>query len=365
MKTDKKILICYNSPVTIFSVYNGKPAEDSLPLNDLSETGFIQNIGKIKKNLQKYFSTVETFAVNSNVQKIVNKINKFSPDVIFNFVESVEGISSYEYCTAGLFELLGFEYTGNTPFSLGNCLHKERTKNILRSFKIRTPKSFILNLHRKPGNMSIQPELEIRSLKKFSLKFPVILKLLNEDASIGISEFSVVNNPDELKKQFEFLFETYKQDIIAEEYIDGRELNVAILGKNVLPISEIDFTGLPDGLPKIVTYDGKWIAESIYYEYTKPKCPADIDKKSKKKITTLALEAFNALSCRDYARVDIRVDKSGKPYIIEVNPNPDISEDSGFARAAAAKGISYPELLFTIANFAISRRKNDSKSQAV
>jgi len=352
MKTDKKILICYNSPVTIFPVYNGKPSENNLPLNDLSETGFIQNIGKIKKNLQNYFSTVKTLAVDSDVQRIVNKINKFSPDVIFNFVESVEGISSYEYCTAGLFELLGFDYTGNTPFSLGNCLHKERTKNILRSFKIRTPKSLILNMH-------------VRNLKKLSLKFPVILKLLNEDASIGISEYSVVNNPEELKKQYEFLFETYKQDVIAEEYIDGRELNVAILGKNVLPISEIDFTGLPDGLPKIVTYDGKWIAESIYYEYTKPKCPADLDKKLKKKITMLAIEAFNALSCRDYARVDIRVDKSGKPYIIEVNPNPDISEDSGFARAAAAKGINYPELLFTIANFAISRRKNDSKSQAV
>jgi D-alanine-D-alanine ligase len=353
MKTDKKILICYNSPVTIFPVYNGKPMENNLPLNDLSETGFIQNIGKIKKKLQNHFFVVETLAIDSNVQRIVSKINKFSPDVIFNFVESVEGISSYEYCTAGLFELLGFEYTGNTPFCLGNCLHKERTKNILRSFKIRTPKSFTFH-----KNTPVQ-------LKKFDLKFPVILKLLNEDASIGISEFSVVNNPDELKKQFEFLFETYKQDIIAEEYIDGRELNVAILGKNALPISEIDFTGLPDGFPKIVTYDGKWIAESIYYEYTKPKCPADLDKKLKKKITSLALEAFNALSCRDYARVDIRVDKSGKPYVIEVNPNPDISEDSGFARAAAAKGISYAELLFTIANFAISRRKNDSKSQAV
>ena len=220
MKTDKKILICYNSPASIFPVYNGKPQEENVPLNDLSETGFLQNIGKIRKTLQKYFSSVETLAVDRYVQKIVNKINKFSPDVIFNFVESVEGISSYEYCTAGLFELFGFEYTGNTPFCLGNCLNKERTKNILRSFKIRTPKSFAFN-----KSTGIQ-------LKKFDLKFPVILKLLNEDASIGISEYSVVNNPDELKKQLDFLSGTYKQDIIAEEYIDGRELNVAILGNN-------------------------------------------------------------------------------------------------------------------------------------
>jgi len=353
MKTDKKILMCYNAPASIFSVYNGKPAENDTTLNDLSETGFLNNITKTRKTLLKYFKNVETLAVDRNVQKMVNKINKFSPDAIFNFVESVEGISFYEYCTAGLFELLGFEYTGNTPFCLGNCLNKERTKNILRSFKIRTPKSFIFS-----KNSDIQ-------LRKFDLKFPVILKLLNEDASIGISEYSVVNSTDELKKQFDFLSNTYKQDIIAEEYIDGRELNVAILGTTILPISEIDFTGLPENLPKIVTYDSKWIAESTYYEHTKPKCPADLDKKIKKKITTIAHEAFNALSCRDYARVDVRLDKSGKPYVIEVNPNPDISEDSGFARASAAKGISYPELLNTIANFAINRKRNDSKSQAV
>jgi D-alanine-D-alanine ligase len=175
----------------------------------------------------------------------------------------------------------------------------------------------------------------------------------------------VVNNPEELKKQFEFLSMTYKQDIIAEEYIEGRELNVAVLGNSILPVSEIDFTGLPENFPKIVTYDGKWIAESIYYENTKPKCPADLDKKLKKKVETIALHAFEALGCRDYARIDLRISKSGKPYVIEVNPNPDISEDSGFARAASAKGISYPELLFTIANYALKRKKNDSKRQAV
>lgn len=358
MKTDKKILICYNSPASIFPVYNGKPAEDAFSLNDLSETGFINNINRIKKLLQNSYSTVETLAIDSDVQRIVKKIYKFSPDAIFNFVESVEGISSYEYCTAGLFELMGFDYTGNTPFCLGNCLNKERTKNILRSFKIRTPKSVILNPLRISVNDETRP-------KKFDLKFPVILKLLNEDASIGISEFSVVNNPEELKKQFEFLVETYKQEIIAEEYIDGRELNIAILGDEVLPVSEIEFTGLPEKFPKIVTYDGKWIAESVYYDNTKPKCPADLDKKLKNKVIAIALEAFHALSCRDYARVDIRVDKSGRPYVIEINPNPDISEDSGFARAAAARGISYSELLNIIANYAINRRKNDSKSQAV
>lgn len=352
MKSNAKILVCYNSPASIFPVYNGKPSEAEASLHDLSETGFMNGIGKIRRNLKKSFTTIETLVVDRNVYKIINKINNFSPDIIFNFVESVEGISSYEYCNAGLFELLGYSYTGNTPFCLGNCLNKERTKNILRSFKIRTPRS-----------LTLSKNSEFR-LKNLSLKFPVILKLMNEDASIGISEYSVINNLDDLRKQFNFLVKTYKQDVIVEEYIEGRELNVAILGDTVLPISEIDFTGLPEGFPKIVTYDSKWIAESVYFEHTKPKCPADLDKKLKKKVETISREAFLALGCRDYARVDIRVNKSGKPYVIEVNPNPDISEDSGFARAASAKRLSYAELLYTIANFALTRKKNDTQSKA-
>lgn len=352
MKTNVKILVCYNSPASIFHVYNGKPSETETSLHDLSETGFMKGIGKIRKNLRKSFATVDTLAVDRNVHRMINRINNFLPDVIFNFVESIEGISSYEFCNAGLFELLGYSYTGNTPFCLGNCLNKERTKNILRSFKIRTPKSLMLNKNS-----------EIR-LKNFSLKLPVIVKPMSEDASIGISEYSVINNTEELKKQFDFLVSTYKQDVIVEEYIDGRELNVAILGNTILPISEIDFTGLPEGFPKIVTYDSKWIAESVYYEHTKPKCPADLDKKLKKKVEAISMEAFQALGCRDYARIDIRVNKSGKPYVIEVNPNPDISEDSGFARAASAKGLNYAELLYTIANFALTRKKNDTQSKA-
>ena len=157
---------------------------------------------------------------------------------------------------------------------------------------------------------------------------------------------------------------TYKQDMIAEEYIDGRELNVAILGHKSLPISEIEFKGLPADLPKIVTYEGKWMADSVYYENTKPKCPAKLNARTKKRIEALAHQAYKALGCRDYARIDIRLDENGIPFVIEVNPNPDISSDSGFARAAAADGMSHAELLFTIVNFALSRRINDTKNKA-
>lgn len=352
MKSDTKILICYNAPVSIFSVYNGKPSRDKSLQDDLSESGFKKEISKIKNGLREYFRHIRVLAVDRDVQKTIKRINRFKPDLIFNFVESVEGISSYEYCMAGLYELLGYEYTGNVPSCLGNCLNKSRTKNILRSFGISTPRSITIKKSEKVTEKDIK------------LTYPVILKLLNEDASIGISEFSVVKNFRALKKHLQFLQSTYKQDVLVEEYIEGRELNVAILGNTVLPVSEIIFKGLPDGLPKIVTYDGKWMNDSIYFRYTNPECPAKLNKRKLKKVEEIAMAAFDATNCRDYARVDLRLDKKNKPYVIEVNPNPDISTDSGFARAASAAGIGYPELLLRVAQLALTRKRSDTQVKA-
>ncbi len=353
MIQDVKILLCYNAPVSVFSVYNGKRSDEETKGNDLSEKSFVKELNRIRKSLLKYFKEVDSLAVDRNVKKTINNINSFSPDIIYNFVESVEGISSYEWCMTGLFQLLRYEFTGCTPITLGNCLNKERTKCILKARNILTP-----------DNITLKPKSKFAA-DDITLNYPIILKLNTEDASIGISEFSVVNNYTELRKQFRFLAETYNKEIILEEFIKGRELNVAILGDRVLPISEIKFTGLPGGLPNIVTYDGKWIEGSMYYNNTKPLVPAKLNEKTKRRIEKVAWAAYEALNCRDYARIDIRLNKAGVPYVIEVNPNPDISADSGFTRAAAADGINHEELLYTIANFSLNRkRKNDSQAKA-
>ena len=227
MKQNKKILITYNAPVSIYSIYTGKPGVIDTDNQDLSEKGFAQEIDKFKSSLSKYYYTVLTLPITRDIESAIYKIDEFEPDLIFNFVESIEGIASYEYCVAGVYELLGYEYTGNTPQTLGNCLNKSITKKILRSFNINTPYSITIS--------NIKDLIE----NDFPLEYPVIIKLLKEDASIGISEFSVVNNFEMLNKQIEFLFNTYKSEIIIEEYIEGRELNVAILSDTVLPISEI------------------------------------------------------------------------------------------------------------------------------
>ncbi len=353
MKTRAKILICYNSPVSIFPIYNGKPADEKSDSKDLSEHSFASNMMEIENHLRTFFSDVSSLAVDRDVNRTIQEITKYNPDAILNFVESVEGIAHYEYCMAGLYELLEYEYTGNVPQTLGNCLNKKRTKEILYSNGIKTPRAITLSPNQK------------FTRKDINLNYPLILKLIDEDASIGISENSVVNNYRELRKHYTFLTETYNKKLIVEEYIVGRELNCAVLGGKTLPISEIDFTGLPENLPKIVTYDGKWIEGSTYYNYTKPVCPANIEESKEKQIKEIAVDAYNVLGCRDYARVDIRLSNDGIPYVIEVNPNPDVSSDSGFARAAAASGKNYSELLFTITNFALQRKYDDPKNKAV
>ncbi len=353
MKRNAKILVCYNAPVSVFSIYNGKPVSNNSDSLDLSEYSFADQIHNIKKILSEEFSEVETFAVDKNIKNFIDKLKDFNPDAVVNFIESVEGITNYEYCVAGLFEIMNIQFTGNISSTLGNCLNKERTKIILSSYGIQTPKFDVLN-----------PNQKINS-RKIKLQFPIIMKLDEEDASIGISEFSVVKNFSELKKHYEFLSETYNKKILLEEYIEGREINVAILNGKVLPLSEIDFTGLPEEFPKIVTYEGKWIEGSEYYNFTKPICPAKLNKKIKSKIEKTALRAYDVMNCRDYARVDIRLSNENIPYVIEVNPNPDISPDSGFVRAANSAGISYNQLLKTITSFALERKKYDSLIKAI
>ncbi|MFA7228463.1 MAG: ATP-grasp domain-containing protein [Melioribacteraceae bacterium] len=345
-----KILICYNEPTRYYDNYLGKGVPDSKDNVDLSEREFLKQIALIKKSLSKKYLSVDTLAVNSDIKSAIKKIQHYSPDIIFNFVESIEGNTDFESYIAGLFDLLEIPYTGNSPISLGNCLVKSRTKQILQAHGIRTPKHLIAGINNYPAK------------KDFKLKFPVILKLAREDASIGISEFSVVHNFASMHDRLKYLFDSFNQEVIIEEYIEGRELNVAILGDRILPISEIRFDGLPDQFPKIVTYEAKWSPESVYFKNTVPRCPAPLDDKLRHKIEKMALEAFEALECRDYVRVDIRLNQKNVPYVIEVNPNPDISPDTGFVRSAAAAGLDWDQLLLKISTFALKRIKYDTQA---
>ncbi|MEX0602784.1 MAG: ATP-grasp domain-containing protein, partial [Bacteroidota bacterium] len=154
------------------------------------------------------------------------------------------------------------------------------------------------------------------------------------------------------------VFQTYDQPALVEEYIEGRELNVAIIGNKrpiILPISEIDFSGLPANYPRIVTYNAKWMQGTHEYVGTVGVCPAPIPAELERKIREIALKAYRVMGVRDYARVDIRLDKESQPFVLEVNPNPDISDDAGFARSAREYGMSFEETITRIVEYALER----------
>jgi D-alanine-D-alanine ligase len=349
MKEDIKILLAFNQPIGgIYESYDGRRVKsESSSSIDLSEVGVLEECEEIKEALtQKGFQT-ETFNLLDNIDELCSRLGSGNYDVVFNLVESVGGVSIKEMYVAGIYELYNVPYTGCSAVTLGLCLNKHRAKLIMKGAGFSVPR---WRLYLNPLTIIFDSKPE----------FPLIVKPSQEDASVGISEQSVVNDEKELKDQLEFLYHTLKQPIIVEEYIEGREINSAILGdkeKIALPLSEISFDTLPDDLPKIVTYDGKWIKDSLYYKNTIPVCPAPLDDEIAERIKKIALNVSNLFGCRDYCRVDFRLDKNNQPYILEVNPNPDISIDAGFARAAKAYGLSYDELLVKIIEFALERRK--------
>jgi D-alanine-D-alanine ligase len=191
-----------------------------------------------------------------------------------------------------------------------------------------------------------------------SLRYPVIVKPAHEDASLGVDFDAVVNNLAELRRRVAWVVQTYHQPAVVEEYINGRELNVAVVGDQIpvaLPISEIVFAKMPAHLPKICTYNAKWLTGSQDDLWTAGQCPALLDEATTHKVQNLATAAFRLLGCRDYGRVDFRLSQDNQPYILEVNPNPDISPEAGLARSARASGRSYTQLIGEVIALALQR----------
>lgn len=348
MKNNIKVLLTYNQPIGgIYESYDGKRKKSqSSNVVDLSEVGVIEEFEEIKETLTIKGIQTETFNLLDNIQELCSKLASKEYDVVFNLVESVGGDSVKEMYVAGIYELFNIPYTGCSAVTLGLCLNKHRSKLFMKGAGFNVPD---WKLYETPSKIVFDTKPS----------FPMIVKPSREDASVGISEQSVVFNEKELQEQVEFLFTTLKQPILVEEYIDGREINSAILGdkeKIPLPLSEISFDTLPDDLPKIVTYEGKWIQESLYFQNTIPVCPAPLEEDLSNKLKKLALEVSELFGCRDYCRVDLRLTKDNQPYILEVNPNPDISIEAGFARAAKVYGLSYDELLIQIIEFALKRK---------
>lgn len=312
----------------------------------IAETEILDQVNAVQDALIELSFQYEMLPIRDDLEEFVKVLKLRKPDVVVNLCEGFMGESGLEMHVPAILEILRIPYTGSNSLSLGLCQDKGLAKDVLRAHDVATPNYQIME---KPKAL------------KWGLKFPLMVKPLREDASIGISRHSFVRDHVELKRQVNYVNRVYKQPALVEEYICGREFNVSILGNEepiVLPISEIVF-GFEDE-PKIVDYAAKWLKESDEYAKTKPVCPAELDAELKSLIEEVALKAYRALKCRDYARVDIRLKNETKiPYVLEVNPNPDISPEAGFTRSLRAAGITFSEFVRRIIDFALKRAGRD------
>jgi D-alanine-D-alanine ligase len=274
-------------------------------------------------------------------------------DLVVNLCESYRGIPQLEPHVAALFELLALPFTGNTHKTLALCQDKHRAKAVLAGFGLAAPR----------GRLAVSADFEC------DLSFPVISKPNCEDASLGIHADAVSRDRESLRRRIESLLETYQQPALVEEYIPGREFNVAVLDlekPRALPVSEIVFQSAFEADIRICSYEAKWLEDHALYRATPPVCPAEIPEALRERLQDTAVAAFRALECRDYARVDFRLHPGGVLYILEVNPNPDISPDAGYSRALSAAGIAYGDFWLQMINKALMRRPlDDSKDVRV
>jgi D-alanine-D-alanine ligase len=287
------------------------------------------------------------------VLAVIDQVRAAKPDLVFNLCESMAGDPRNEPTLVGLLDLFEIPYTGADLLCLASCLHKQHAKDILIARGIPTPP------HRFLADLAAldNPALE-------RLDYPWFVKLAHEDASVGITEENLVRTPAALRARAHQLMLAYEQPVLAERYIDGRELNVTLIGNGaelrMLPLHEIDFAAMPADRPWIVSYAAKWDAGHVDYAGTKPVPLRDASPELVASVERVARDSWNALGLRDYGRIDLRVDAGNAAWVIDVNPNPDISPDAGVARSARIAGMSYPQLIAHIADVAHLRIRRRS-----
>lgn len=264
------------------------------------------------------------------------------PRLVFNLCEGARGESRYEMHACALLELLAVPRTGCGPLAIGLAADKALAKALFAARGVPTPAHFVC---------AAAPPRRLPP----GVRYPLFVKPVREDASIGIGRGAFVRDARALAARCRLVRARYRQPALVERYVDGRELNVAILGGReplVLPVSEIEMGRVPRGAPRICDYRAKWAAGSAEYARTVPRCPARLSAAAERRVKEAALAAYRAVRCDGYARVDIRLGRDGVPYVLEVNPNPCIAPDAGLARSAAAAGMDYPALVCRIADAA-------------
>ena len=288
--------------------------------------------------------TAEHLAIFDDVDLLRQKLETFAPDVLFNLVEQFKNNPGFDQNIVSLLEMQGVPFTGCGSTGLTLCKHKGISKKILGHHGIPTPSFVVIPRGQRIGGPR-------------QLKFPILVKPVKDEASYGISRASFVKEEEQFRERIAFIHEKHKSDAIAEEYIDGRELYVSIMGNTrltVFPIRELVFREVPPNEPKIATYKAKWDEEYRKRWGLDGQFAEDLDPALVKEIEQMCKDIYRLLTIDGYARIDLRLTADNKIYFIEANPNPHLAVDEDFAQSAQKTGLKYPQLINAIIRLGMS-----------
>jgi len=326
-----RVLVLYNQPV----LPQGHPYLES-------EVEVIGTVDEVCSHLRAAGFEISRLGVERDPDVLPRGLRRHRPDVVFNLFEGLADHYETEAHAVGLLEWLRIPYTGCPFQALAIARNKALTKCLMQGAGLPTPGFFVVE------DLPVPP---------CDLEWPVIVKPASQDASVGLDQGSVVTDHGRLEARVAHLLHTYGPPVLVEQYIQGREFNVALIeapDMRVLPPSEIMFVEKEPGYWPIVTYDAKWKAGTREFEATPPSFPAEVSPRLAERLGTLAKRAFHLLGCRDYARVDFRV-RNGKPYILEVNPNPSYHSTGGLVGGLLSVGITHADFTVALVHAALAR----------
>lgn len=318
--------------LSIAIIYNLAAQWDRTDVNSV-----VDGVTSIQGTLETLGHRVTLIRVSDGILPFVHKLEATHPDLIFNLCEGFGEQSSGEYCVAGLLELLGIPFTGSGPFALALALDKPTAKQLFTAAGILTP---AFSVCREGSPLPAD------------LSYPIMLKLAGEDASVGITTENVVYDDASCRGRLQALFDAHHAAVLAEQFIEGREFTVAVLDREPIALEEIVFTVEP----KILCYRAKWASGSLEDLGTRAVFEPQVSVAQRTEMFDLAIRACDVIGTRDYSRVDFRMNERGDIYVLEVNPNPDITPNSGYRGSLQAAGIAFPDFVSRIVGCALNRR---------
>ncbi|MFL5402087.1 MAG: hypothetical protein ACJ8BF_04645 [Gemmatimonadales bacterium] len=307
----------------------------------------VANVHEVRDVLRRRGHEVELLPVRYGDFRWLSRLRR--ADLVFNLCEGINGHARYEDLVVGTLELTGVPFTGCRTWPTSLCHRKHVANTLLSAAGVPVPAFTLAQANKTPVEFPL----------------PAIVKPAAEDASVGIDNGAVCTSKRALKRRVAQMLEQF-DEVLIQEYVAGREFNVGFIGRRMLPLAEVRFEDLPQGTWPIVSYAAKWIPGSPEDEGTVPVCPAEVPPELFQHLGEVARKAWGHMSdFEGYGRVDLRLTEEGQPYVLEVNPTPDLSSNAGLARMGRAFGWSYDELVMQIVDEALMRSQSHRAAAAL